>query len=557
MPQFQPVTRAEAVAAALVLAPACVIVSAYTCDRLGLSFTPSLMLVPLIASGVLTIRTLWPNADPEALPLATWAGLVGGIFAWLMWLARPWWLPLGSGPDLTHHLQLIRYLDDHWHLPREPGIEHFLGEMTFYTPGSHILASLAGAWSRSSGLHALHALLAYATALKVGFVTLIARRAMRSAVPRDALSIVAALSLFAVQTYFLGSFMRYSFVAQVVAELFMIFSWWTLTVWSEEPRLRWAAMFGVAAAALFLSWPILFGPPMLLLGLVILLQPAMPMRQRALHAAAAVALPVAYALLFMVGRLPFLQMAGVAGEVSRPEMSVYGWPFIAGSTAGLVLALRRAKTRTIALMALSILGEAAVLAWLARRQHNVPYMALKTFYALLFVQATGLACVLDAAWATAQAVAQRHRSTPGVFHAAAWVAALVAVVLAARSVGAAPRRTNARGQPAISRPLELAGEWARAHVPPHCVEYLVDDDETAYWLHLAVLGNRRASTRTGDNDTYRLTAALVRWLTPGGLPYAIADLPAIPRGVREEFDILASFDTAAVVRRRSPSTCPP
>ncbi len=556
MSKFPSVTRAEALAAALVLAPACVIISAYTCDRLGLSFTPALMLVPLMTAGALTLWTLWPSADADAVAFATWAALVIGVFAWLMWLARPWWLPLGSGPDLTHHLQLIRYLDEHWHLPREPGIEGFLGEMTFYTPGSHILASLAGAWSGSSGLHALHALVAYATALKVGLVALIARRTMRPSVPRDALSVVAALSLFAAHTYFLGSFMRYSFVAQIVAELFMLFAWWALTVWNHEPRLRWVAMFAIASAALFLTWPILFGPPMLLLGLVLLLPRTMAIRQRALHAVAAAALPLIYAAVFIVGRTAWVQMAGVAGEASRPAVSVYGWPFIACSTAGLVLALTRPRTRVTALMALAILAEAAALAWLAQRQHHVPYMAQKTFYALLFVQAAAVGCVLDEAWNTGQPLAQRlSPRLTAMSHAAAWIVALVTLALAGRSVAAA--RKTIRLQPAISHPLELAGEWARAQVPPLCVEYLVDDDETAYWLHLAVLGNRRISARTGDDDTYRLTPALVRWLTPGGLPYGIADLPAIPRGVREEFDIVASFDTAAVVRRRGPSTCPP
>jgi hypothetical protein len=64
------------------------------------------------------------------------------------------------------------------------------------------------------------------------------------------------------------------------------------------------------------------------------------------------------------------------------------------------------------------------------------------------------------------------------------------------------------------------------------------------------------SARTGDFDTYKLTPALIRWLTPGGLPYAIADLPALPRDVRDELDVLSSFGTAAVVKRRGPSTCP-
>jgi hypothetical protein len=65
------------------------------------------------------------------------------------------------------------------------------------------------------------------------------------------------------------------------------------------------------------------------------------------------------------------------------------------------------------------------------------------------------------------------------------------------------------------------------------------------------------SDRTGDNSTYEPRDAVVRWLTPNGLPYAIADLPALPRDVRDELDVVRRFDTAAVVRRRGPSVCAP
>jgi hypothetical protein len=70
-----------------------------------------------------------------------------------------------------------------------------------------------------------------------------------------------------------------------------------------------------------------------------------------------------------------------------------------------------------------------------------------------------------------------------------------------------------------------------------------------------VLGNPRMSARTGDNSTYEPNDAIVRWLTPGGLPYAIADLPALPRGVRDDLDIVRQFGTAAIARRRGAASC--
>ena len=110
--------------------------------------------------------------------------------------------------------------------------------------------------------------------------------------------------------------------------------------------------------------------------------------------------------------------------------------------------------------------------------------------------------------------------------------------------------------PVVTQPVWLAGDWARTHVPPACVDYLVADGYTGYWLHLAVLGNPRAAGRALDDDTFDPKKAIVRWILPGGLPYAIAgDFDALPRDIRTNVDVLARFGPAAVVQRRGASTC--
>src|SRR5262249_2604143 len=82
---------------------------------------------------------------------------------------------------------------------------------------------------------------------------------------------LASISLFASQTYFLGSFAQYSFLAQVVAEYFAVAMFWTLIVWDQEQN-RWAmAVAGILGAALFLTWPILIGPPLVVLGMLVIL----------------------------------------------------------------------------------------------------------------------------------------------------------------------------------------------------------------------------------------------------------------------------------------------
>jgi len=307
-------------------------------------------------------------------------------------------------------------------------------------------------------------------------------------------------------------------------------------------------MFGLSCTALFLTWPVLIGPPLLLLGFL-LLWPREPatLLERLRAGALAAAMPLAVAAWFIAGRTGWLQMAGTGGSAHVPAVAAYGSPFLIASTIALPLSLARAGTRATGLMAAGILLQATALWWLASGQHHTPYMAQKMFYLLLLVQAAGLAAIVAEIW---RPLAQWRWN-----RMLAWGTAAAAVGLVVVSLSGGRTRLNIRIAPAITAPLEQAGEWARAHVPGQCVEYLVGDDEAAYWLHLAVLGNPRLSARTADFDTYELAPALVRWLTPNGLPYAVVELPAIPDGIRDELDIIARFDTAAVARRRGPSTC--
>ena len=108
----------------------------------------------------------------------------------------------------------------------------------------------------------------------------------------------------------------------------------------------------------------------------------------------------------------------------------------------------------------------------------------------------------------------------------------------------------------MSESLYQAGRWAREHAPdPSCIDYIVADNHTAYWLHLAVTGNRRMSARTADDRTFETRDEILRWIRPEGLPYAVADLATIPKDVLDEHEEVARFGSAVVIRRRGPSAC--
>ncbi len=532
---------------------ACVspILAAYLFDLAGLAFTPSLMLAVLLAAATLSFVSIRDAAPSRADGLML-AGVVVFAAAWLLWLARPTLLPLSTGPDLTHHLILIRYIEEHWRLVHEPGLERFLGEMAQYTPGSHILAALAGAWSGTDGLRALHPMQALTVALKCGFLFLIGLRLLPARAPR-ALALTGVVLLLAAPRYSLGALTEYGFVAQVVAELCVVAMWWVAVAWDARPAARLGLVFGFTGAAAFLTWPVYTGPPALAFVLVIALRHELSLAARLRHLLTAYAPLAIVALLYLVGRLGWLQLAGTGGASPWPSVAAYSMPLVALAAAGFGLALVRRRGRSTALFVLSVLAQAAAFYVLAKRAGAPqPYMALKMGYLLVWPMAACAVVVLGELWLlTARLLSEWRPQRSG---AAASVVVIATMALVARPLVNAPARLHPL-PPAVSLPLYDAGRWARIHVPAGCVEYLVGDDETAYWLHLAVLGNPRMSDRTGNNATYEPNDAVLRWLTPNGLPYAIADLSALPRDVREELDVIQPFGTAAVVRRRGASAC--
>jgi len=548
----RPVTLAEAVALSIVAVPVASVLGAYLLDLAGIRFSPLPMLILALAASGLTFARLRPRTiGRDAVPdVVLFAVVVAGVAAWLAWLARPYLLPLSTGPDLTHHLILIRYIEEHWRLVHDGSLERFLGEMAQYTPGSHILAALAGAWSGTDGLRSLHMVQALAVALESGFLVLISRRLLPPGVPRG-LALTSSLLLLASPRYFLGGFTEYGFLAQVVAQVFAVAMWWATAVWDAAPDLRIGAAFGFLGAAAFLSWPVYTGPPALAFFLVVALRNDRSLAARARHLAAGFAPLALFAGIYLVGRLGWLQLAGTGGAAPWPSVQSYSWPLVILSTVGLVFATARRRGRTSAVFLFSVVAQTAAFYLIALRSGAPqPYMALKMFYLLLWPMAACASMAVGELWIRIGPLGAGSRRP------AAAAATLLFVVLAIVSTRLVRKPALLHPlPPAVSLPLYEAGMWARVNVPPQCIEYLVGDDETAYWLHLAVLGNPRMSDRTGDNSTYEPNDAVMRWLTPNGLPYGIADLSALPRGVREELDIVQQFGTAAIVKRRGPASC--
>jgi len=536
-------STAEAVAVALLALPAAAVLLAYAADRGGLTIAPFVILVLALTMAAGVTLTLRRSARRAPTDLTAFTAIIVGVFVWLVWLAWPEMMPLGGGPDLTHHLQLIDYIQRHWRLVHDPTLAPYFGEMIDYTPGSHLLIALAGAWRHTDGVHAVHVVLAFTVALKVGFVFLIARRLLPLTATGVPFAVLAALFLFLSPAYLLESFTRHSFFAQVAGEVFVVGMWWALTVWEERPSTLTMALCAMWGAAAFLTWPVWVGPPLVALTFVVAVHRELAWRTRLTHLLVAIGPIAVVAVLHAAGRTDAVVIAGTSGYVQPPAMNAARWGLVLLGGAGLALAARRAQARVTPLLAGAIGLQAAALFTVARASAaDTPYLALKMLYLAPFPVAVAASLALAAAW-TAFVAPRRHLW--------AWAFVSVLAIAIVRPVAGAPRP-----HAIVSQAVYEAGQWARANLEPGCVDYFTTDSHAAYWLHVAVLGNLRASARTRDKDTFEQSAAIVRWILPGGLPYAIAeDFSALPKDLRTNVDVVSQFGPAAIIKRRGGASC--
>jgi hypothetical protein len=396
-------------------------------------------------------------------------------------------LPSGGGSDLTHHLQLIDFIDRHWRLAHTAADAALVGNMINYTPGSHLLASMAGAWIRSDGLHAVYPVVAILVAIKAGLLFLIVRRmaGTRFGEPAAAASVLLLFSLrllhrivcplFVPAAGGVGDLCRRD-VAGARAE-------------DDRPSLAAVALFAIAGVGVFLTWLIWIGPPALVLLVLAAPRADVPRRQRLGHLACALAPVVLTAALHAAGRAESVAIVQSGGSAFWPDVSRFGWPFlllfVGGGLAGLWH--RPALVTMILTVAIAAQTLALVAVWHLSGADS-PYMALKMAHLAIYPMAALGGLALSRAGAAIARLAEPHgagaRLKTRWAEGAAWMAVAGGVAWTATTVAAMPRPA-----PAITEDTYRAGLWARDHSQTNCIEYLVPQDSTSYWLHLAVLGN--------------------------------------------------------------------
>jgi hypothetical protein len=550
-------TVAEAAALTPVCLLASLVVGGWLGDLAGLSVQPATSASIAAAAAVPCGVALWRRARADTGGLVLWGAVAGTTLALLLWWAWPTLLPLGSGPDLVHHLALIKYIESNRSLVHDPAAERWLGEMVAYTPGSHLLAALGGQMSGLSGLRVLHALVALAVALKAGLVALIAVRAARTTGPaKMAVGAAAALFLFLPRDYTLGSFAHDSYVAQVVAETFAVAMWWAIPCGGARPSAARLAVFALCGTAAFLTWPVWIGALLLAFAVVTGTEAAWPVRDRVLALAAGCGPAVAVASVHVVGRLGWVGIAGTSGAVRSPSLAGIGPTLALLGGAGLLLAGRDLLLRpTVAVLLATALQAAALLALATAHGAHTPYMAYKMAYLAVAPLAVLGAVAVERA---ASLAARAARLAPAA--QALVTAAALALTVALAGIGVARAEAKAPSpRPAVTMPLLQAAQWLRGQGTTGCVDYLTDSWVSAYWLHVVELGHPRLARRTQEiTDRFDRRAVIGRWIDPAG-DYRLAiveDMEQLPRDARADNDTIARFGPAGIMRRQRPAPCP-
>ena len=531
-----------AIAGALAL----VVILGYIVDAVGLG----ILVIPVVllaVGGAALCAWCTRRIESSYADTIAWVAIVGLIAAALLNLGAPGLLPPGRGPDLAHHLLLVDYIEQHRQLVHDRSLERAMGEMAHYTPGAHLLAVIAGAIAGADGLRAFFPLLALSAALTAGLVYLIARR-LRLVMPY---AITAVLLLFLPSAYFHGAFTHDAFLAQTVATLFAVAAWSALVAWDQDRGAINAAVLAIFLAAAFLTWPVLVGPIVLVfLGCALSLNdpptclPA-PWRRRTLALVLPLVPLAVVAAIHVAGRWGWVGIVRTSGAVMQPSLENLGWLLPLLTLAGLYAGIKDRRARTTIVLLFAIVLQATTLFVIAKAQGaDTPYMAFKMVYFAIYPAAILSAVAIAWPERTYFRSTRDHGESKG---AAGWIVATMLLVTAVR-----PALTGPRVVPVVDTDLYQAGKWTRANIGQTCVDYLVGDAETAYWLHLAVLGNPRGSARMQQIDVYDPRAAMGTWITTEGRNFAIADARQLPDEVRSRVEIVSTFGHAVVLRRNAP-----
>jgi hypothetical protein len=336
--------------------------------------------------------------------------------------------------------------------------------------------------------------------------------------------------------------MHFFYFGQIAAGTFALAMLLAAAAWTRlgtRDALVWCSL---SAAGVVLAWPVWIAPPALAIAGVAAFRDD---RRAAMKLIVMALAPAAVLVAVHAARHPGAGgILTTSGAVVAPSLAVFGAGFVACASAGAAIAAATRRGAAVLAFAIAVALEAAGLLALSRTAGSGSlYLPFKMMF--LLVPAAAVLGSLALARVADIAVAGLPR--------ARWTAAVAPVLVAGLLLqGRVPVR---RQLGSITEPALAAGEWAREHLPPACVDYFSSYWLTGYWLHLDVLGNPRISARM-RGETFEFRDSVGKWIEGRGLPYGfVEDLDVIPRDARVDMIAVRRFGRAAVVRNLRPAPC--
>ncbi len=540
------ITFAEVLLAVLLIPAALIVIAGYFLDRVGLPIDP---LAPLVAlSGLLAFAlALWRQGSRAVLPDR--AGLLGlavtvGLAA--LYCAKASGrslLPATSATDLIDHLTLIDYIQRHNHLVHNvAAAKPYLQYMTTYPAGSHILGAVAATWLRMSNFRAIQPITIGCILLEIGFLYYVILRLLPHGRRHAAFAVVGCGLLLLpwgrFHQWWQGDYLAQSFLgheffyAQIVAQLFVVASLWALVFWNEVQSSIALAFFALCAAAVVLAWPGLAPVPVTAFAALLLTRRDMTVQSRLrvllLGDLPAILVGLFYLLFYYSPDHVYLTHEG---DMPTLYSTLTNWLFAALLVVGCLSILRSRRARPLLIAFLVAAAQYAVMLALAHHGVMARYVAHKMLYLLAYLGTAIAALGLAEIWPIASGGWRTlRRGNWAVLGAALPVLFLIPGIQ--RLPWPPPRP--------YSVDLYRVGVWTRENLPPQCIDYVTRIWQAEYWLHLAVLGNRRDTARTNAMYASFQAPAEVRWHPAQLQPYVIVEgihavTPDITAGARPLF----------------------
>ncbi len=556
------ITVAESIPLLLLTPAALIVVAGYLLDRIGLPIDPLASLLALSTLLCLVVTVRRQHGFRLCLDFSGLAGFAVATGLTLLYLGKVsghMLMPASGATDLVDHLTLIDYIRRHDRLVHNVVVaKPYLEYMATYPAGSHILGAVTAARLHISDFRALQPITGGCVVLEVGILYNVILRLLPAALRRPGFA-VAGCGLLLLpwgrfHQYWQGDYLAQSFLgheffySQIVAQMFVLAALWALAAWNEQPSQFLIIFFALCSAAVLLCWPGLGTVPVVALALLLLWRRDLPwlwrVRTLLVGASPAVLVGIFYLLFYFSSDHVYLTHEGDMPTLYNTQTN---WLFAALLLIGLFTCVRSSRSWPVLALFSTAVVQYAVMLVLAQHGVLARYVAHKMLYLLIFagaaIGARGLAELWPVPARGWHLLARGDWSVLGVA-----IPALIILPGIQRLPWPPPRPYSVN--------LYRSGVWAHEHVPPQCVDYVTQIWQAEYWLHVAVLGNRRDTPRTNAILAEYPAPPEARWHPAHLQPYVIVDdATVVPPDITAGAQLLFLDGRAAVFQRPGNIPC--